>query len=232
MLSRLSLLSLTVSVGVFANSVPAQPPEFGRGGGRMRVLPVIAAIDENGDGIISAAEMEKAGVALKKLDKNKDGQLTEDELRPEFGGGPGGRDHEEHEEEPRGTSTESVVTRLLALDKNGDGKLDGSELAGRFQSILAKADTNKDGFATKAELEAMAAADAKAAATTGGREGGRGGREGAGGPPSPADAVSRAMAYDLDKDGKLSSEELTKMFSEIGQGRGGQGGRREMRRPE
>lgn len=234
---RLPMLSLAMLIVVIA-SIQAQPPEFGRGGGgRMRVSPVVAAIDANGDGIISAAEMEKSQFALKSLDKNKDGQLTEDEIRPEFGGpgGPGGRDqdHEEHGGSPRVEATESVVTRLMALDKDGDGKLNEKELTGRLQSILVKADTNKDGFATKVELEAMAAADAKAsAAASGGREGGRGGREGAGGPPNPAEAVNRAMVYDVDKDGKLNSEELAKMFSEMGQGRGGPGGRQEIRRPE
>jgi Ca2+-binding EF-hand superfamily protein len=204
------------------------------------MIPVIASIDANGDGIISADEMEKATIALKSLDKNKDGQLTEDEMRPEFGGpnggGPGRRDREEHEG-ARGEQAESVVSRLMAMDKNVDGKLSESELSGRFQSILAKADTNKDGFATKAELEAMATADAKANGATGGREGGReggrGGREGGGfGVPNPTEAVARAMSYDVDKDGKLSAEELMKMFSEMVQGRGGAGGHQEPRRPE
>jgi hypothetical protein len=62
-------------------------------GGMMRMFPVMAALDADGNGEISAEEIKGAVAALKKLDKNKDGKLTEDELRPSFGGpgGPGGR---------------------------------------------------------------------------------------------------------------------------------------------
>jgi len=54
-------------------------------------MPVIAAIDANGDGDLSAEELAGAAQALKKLDKNGDGKLTRDEMRPAFPGpGPGG----------------------------------------------------------------------------------------------------------------------------------------------
>ena len=64
---------------------------FGRGGqggpgGFMRMFPVMVALDSDGNGEISSEEIKGAVAALKKLDKNKDGKLTEDELRPSFGG--------------------------------------------------------------------------------------------------------------------------------------------------
>lgn len=74
-------------------------PGGGRGpggpGGFMRMFPVMAALDADEDGEISAKEIENAVAALKALDKDKNGKLTEDELRPNFGGrggfgGPGG----------------------------------------------------------------------------------------------------------------------------------------------
>lgn len=46
------------------------------------VPPIIAALDTNGDGIISADEIANASASLLKLDKNGDGQLTRDELMP------------------------------------------------------------------------------------------------------------------------------------------------------
>ena len=55
-------------------------------GGFMRMFPVMSALDSDGNGEISYEEIKGAVVALKKLDKNKDGKLTEDELRPNFGG--------------------------------------------------------------------------------------------------------------------------------------------------
>ena len=48
------------------------------------------ALDTNHDGILSAEEIANASASLKTLDKNGDGQLTEDELRPPPPGGRGG----------------------------------------------------------------------------------------------------------------------------------------------
>ena len=55
-------------------------------GGFMRMFPVMTALDSDGNGEISPEEIKGAVAALKKLDKNKDGKLTADELRPNFGG--------------------------------------------------------------------------------------------------------------------------------------------------
>jgi hypothetical protein len=41
------------------------------------------ALDTNHDGVIDANEIANASAALKKLDKNGDGKLTADELRPQ-----------------------------------------------------------------------------------------------------------------------------------------------------
>jgi len=70
---------------------PGQP---GREGRPPVSSPVIAALDANGDGTIDAQEMGKAAESLTKLDQNKDGRLSPDELRPRTegrnpGGGPG-----------------------------------------------------------------------------------------------------------------------------------------------
>jgi hypothetical protein len=46
------------------------------------VPPLIAALDANHDGVIDAKEIESASAALKTLDKNSDGKLTMEELRP------------------------------------------------------------------------------------------------------------------------------------------------------
>lgn len=49
----------------------------------MRLHPVLAALDANHDGEISASEILNAPAALLTLDKNRDGQLTEGELLPD-----------------------------------------------------------------------------------------------------------------------------------------------------
>lgn len=78
--------SLSVAIGLALGAVTlAQPPGgsgqggFGQGGGgMMRMMPVMGALDANGDGQISAEEIEKSVANLKALDKNKDGKLTEE----------------------------------------------------------------------------------------------------------------------------------------------------------
>ena len=55
------------------------------------MLPVMNALDANQDGKISAQELENATAALKKLDKDNNGELTQDELAPSFGGRGGFR---------------------------------------------------------------------------------------------------------------------------------------------
>jgi Ca2+-binding EF-hand superfamily protein len=49
---------------------------------RIPALPIITALDANGDGVIDAREIANAGAALKTLDKNGDGKLTRDEFLP------------------------------------------------------------------------------------------------------------------------------------------------------
>lgn len=87
-------LSLALLAGSIAT---AREPKEPRG---HRPPPVIAALDADRDGIISAEEIANAANALLQLDKNGDGQLARDELHPEGrsprGGGrpPGGAPEE------------------------------------------------------------------------------------------------------------------------------------------
>ena len=65
----------------------AQPGASGGGQGSrmremMRRMPVMATLDADDDGTLSASELESAGEALRKIDRNGDGDLTIDEIRP------------------------------------------------------------------------------------------------------------------------------------------------------
>jgi len=59
-------------------------------GGQRQTMPIIEALDINKDGVIDADEIAKASASLKKLDKNGDGKLTQDEFRGQRPGGQGG----------------------------------------------------------------------------------------------------------------------------------------------
>lgn len=251
------VLTASVAALMSAPGLLAQPPGPPGGfggpggpggpGGMMRMMPVMAALDADGSGDISAEEINNATASLKTLDKNKDGKLTEDELRPNFGGrgegpgggGPGGG----------GQGPEAMMAEMMALDKNGDGKLELSEVGERRQGMFARADADKDGSVTRDELRRMIEAQIQGGrggfgGPPEGREGGRGGfggppegREGAReggrgeGPPEgrgpgfggPGAFIDRMFEFDADKDGKLSREELAKM-AEQGGGFGGRGG--------
>jgi hypothetical protein len=56
--------------------------------------PLIAALDANSDGTLDATEISNAPAALRKLDKNGDGKLTREELRPARPDGQGRADGE------------------------------------------------------------------------------------------------------------------------------------------
>ena len=61
-------------------------------GGHRPPPPIMAVLDANHDGVIDASEIANASKALLKLDKNGDGKLTQDELRPPRPEGGEGQD--------------------------------------------------------------------------------------------------------------------------------------------
>ncbi len=165
------MLSLAAML-VLTSTAQDRRPEGGRGrdGGPPRMNPMFAALDANGDGTIDAAELANASVALKKLDRNGDGKLTEDEVRPAFGGrgGPGGPG------DGQGAgNVDEVVARMLQFDKNADGKLAKDELPERMAAMMERGDANKDGFLTRDELVVLAQAQVQRGAPGGDRDGGR-----------------------------------------------------------
>ncbi len=101
----------------------------------MRIHPVLWALDTNHDGEISEDEIRNASRALRTVDFNRDGKLTEAELLPD-------RD------------VMLAANLMLTLDEDGDGKISRRErkgpLAERFRDLLNRAD--QDGFVTEEAL--------------------------------------------------------------------------------
>lgn len=163
-----------------AQDTPPQgnPPPDGPGGHHRPPPPIILALDANHDGIIDASEIANAVAVLKTLDKNGDGKLTQDELRPPrpdgtpdggpaggppdggpAGGPPDGPDggRPPHDGPPgdgpeghsHGRPPEPPI--MAALDANHDGVLDASEIANAV-AALKTLDKNGDGQLTRDEL--------------------------------------------------------------------------------
>lgn len=122
-------------------------------GGMMMRSPAFQALDADHDGVVSAAELANAAKALQTLDQNGDGKLTEDEVRPQMGGGRGrgGRGRGEPGV-ASGPSADEMVQTLMAFNKNGDGKLTKDELPERMQGLFDRADANHDGVLTADEI--------------------------------------------------------------------------------
>jgi Ca2+-binding EF-hand superfamily protein len=124
---------------------PGSPPP----GPRDRPPPlgdiVYRAIDADGDGTLSADELANASQALKKLDKDGDGKVTRRELlSSREGGGLAGSDR---------PAPEQLIRRLMAGDKNNDGKLSREELPQRLQQGFDRLDANGDGGVSADELK-------------------------------------------------------------------------------
>src|SRR5262245_57976764 len=74
--------SITVLTAIAQDTQhPGRPGPRAGGADKRPAPPLLAALDANGDHIISADEIANASAALKALDKNGDGKLTPDEYR-------------------------------------------------------------------------------------------------------------------------------------------------------
>lgn len=152
---------LFIAVAFLVSGVAlAQPPggrDGGREGGRGVVrMPLMTALDADGNGELSSKEIDEAPTHLRTLDANKDGKLTMGELRPAGFGGPGGF---RGGLGGGGVGGEELVSRLMEYDTDKDGKLTADDLPERMRNIATRADANKDGVVTREELLAMSRAE-------------------------------------------------------------------------
>jgi hypothetical protein len=69
---------------------PGGGPPSSRMAEMMGRLPILVALDTDRDGTLSAKELDAAPRSLRKADRNRDGEISGEEMRPRWGG-PGGR---------------------------------------------------------------------------------------------------------------------------------------------
>lgn len=156
-----------------------RPAQGGQAG--QQSPPWIGFFDNDGDGEISADEIRNATASLLKLDRNSDGRLTGDELRPTGGfgaqarpgvqGGPGGGQQMRGQQGQRGGPGGGGQGSRNAGGSGGRGPGGGgrggdpAQADAAFAAQIMSLDANKDGLMTLAELpghmnEAFEIADA------------------------------------------------------------------------
>ena len=241
----MAAIAITGAVGTMALAQPGGqrggpgggPPHGGPGSN-----PIVEALDTDGNHELSSAEIQNASRNLAALDTNGDGVVSRDDMGPPGGGrgqgGPQGRGGQSRPQRPQADGTDdsekvskSFMKRLMKYDKDKSGTIEKDELPDRMQNVMTRADANGDDVLDKSELETMSAGKSKKSKSqNAGREKGgprqHGGGPGQGGGPDPSHMVDHAMEFDTDGDGKLSRTELT-AFAEAmpAPGGGGPGGR-------
>lgn len=112
------------------------------GGNMMRGDMIFNALDTDHDGEISAAEIAAASTSLLSLDKNGDGQIAADEMRPRQASPEEMAQHflDENDTDKdgkisRAEAPDFVKNQFDAIDKNGDGFLDKTEIQQYFSSM-------------------------------------------------------------------------------------------------
>ncbi len=200
----ISTLTVSVSAGGQGQRGPQPPMAF------MRLSPILAALDVDHDGAISSQELAAASVRLKALDKDGDGKLSREEAGLTMGdrGGRGGERGRGGDEAPPipGPTAEELLATLLRYDKNGDGKLDKSEVPERLQGMFDRGDLDKNGVLDATELNKMVADQVAPSRGGGDRRGGGPGGPGGGRGPGGMDAAFNAL--DTNHDGEISADEI------------------------
>lgn len=132
---------------------PAGGPPPGRFGPRAAIFE---HLDADGDGKLSANEIEQASEALKQLDRNGDGELSADEVGgwagpPEF---RGGRDGSRRPGRPDGREEragQDYAAAFMARDANADGTVIQEELHESAQPLFPLLDLDGNGGIDQAE---------------------------------------------------------------------------------
>lgn len=145
--------------------MPGGPFAGGPGGGAgllamMKFLPLMEALDTDGDGKLSSSEIADSSKALMKLDKDGDGTISAEEMKPDLSkiGPPGGLAGAAGAAAGmlQQMSPAMIGKMFETRDANGDGKLSGDEIPERLRERVSMIDTDGDGAIQKSEAEAMA----------------------------------------------------------------------------
>jgi hypothetical protein len=124
------------------------------------------------------ATLAVVGMTIAAPDDNKEGDSGKSAARKGGKDGAKGARAGRGGRGARGVTVDQIVERLMAFDKDKDGKITKDELPERMKDLIAQGDTNKDGALSKEEIKTLAAKLQREGFAAG--FGGRGGRGGFG----------------------------------------------------
>ncbi len=124
---------------------------------------MMARMDSNHDGVLTAAEHAAAAQAMfTRMDSNHDGKVTSAEMEAAHKMMRGDHDGDEHDMKKGGEHGHDMHKGMgdmrAMMDSNHDGVITAAEHAAGAQAMFARMDSNHDGYISKEEMEAGHAA--------------------------------------------------------------------------
>jgi Ca2+-binding EF-hand superfamily protein len=151
------------------------------------------ALDKNGDGKVSREEFTGRPAMFERVDANKDGYLEAAEVKALVASAP--------KQAAAAPGPGQPGARIMAMDRNGDGKVSREEFAGA-PAFFDRLDSNGDGFLVKDEAAAGPKVGLELLRGMDSNGDGKLSRDEFRGPPE------RFAQLDADKDGYIAFEEI------------------------
>ena len=138
----ITTLLLGVSPAAFSQMMPGPPPDL-----------IAMELDRNHDHELSSREIKNAARSLKKLDEDRDGIISEEELRPE----PPSRERRRKKDDDKNANPPPAPPKselVAAIDTDGDGSLSKQEIEAAADALL-KLDQDGNGELDNTEVPAL-----------------------------------------------------------------------------
>ena len=138
---------------------PEPRPPRSESPGQSQESSLFQVLDRNRDGKSQQDEIDMAVVILRRMDQNKDGDVSQSEIRslprrPENSNQRRADQRRPDQQNPN-QNRPSRRPSLETFDKDEDGKISKEEAPDRLQERFDEVDTNSDGFLDKEEQAAM-----------------------------------------------------------------------------